>query len=141
MVSVSYEEMGKKGEVGFLLHSFGATVSNIEKMTASLKGTFLFASRQIKYSDPSLNAGGKDFLKIFRYSAKCLMAFQMSMLEVESVDPFMPNLVWGKGKWPSFHLSSYAAMGFALYGAEFPNRVAFPCLFYAALRYADLNPK
>jgi hypothetical protein len=62
----------------------------------------------------------------------------MSQMGIESQDPFVPGLVWGKGKWPSFKLAWYIYLGVNLYGPQFPFKISFPGLYGSAFRYADL---
>jgi hypothetical protein len=63
----------------------------------------------------------------------------MSQMDIEMPDPFMPNLTWGKGKWPSYNLASYVLMGFNIYGSQFPNKIIMRSLYGIAFRYADLT--
>ncbi len=58
---------------------------------------------------------------------------------IESQDPFVPTLVWGKGKWPSFQLAWHVYLGINLYGPQFPFKIGFPSLYGLAFRYADLT--
>ena len=64
---------------------------------------------------------------------------QMSTLDMESQDPFLPSLTWGRGKWPSYALVTFVQLGGALYGNEFPNKIGFPSMYGHALRYAELS--
>jgi hypothetical protein len=63
----------------------------------------------------------------------------MSLVELEAPDPFLPNLIWGKGKWPSFNFAWYIYLGIALYGSQFPYKMEFPSLYALAFHYADLT--
>jgi len=63
----------------------------------------------------------------------------MSQAQLEAPDPFLPGLMWGKGKWPSFQLAWYIYLGIALYGDQFPFKMVFPSLYGLAFRYADLT--
>jgi hypothetical protein len=75
------------------------------------------------------------------YGNVCFMAYKMSEMGFESPDPFAPNLVWGKGKWPSFKLAWHIYLGVNLYGTQFPFKMGFPSLYGSAFRYADLTQK
>ncbi|MFO7963869.1 MAG: DUF362 domain-containing protein [Desulfobacterales bacterium] len=136
---VTYEEMGKKGEWTFLLHAGGEMLAGMAGLLESLRNSFKWTIARMKVSDAAYNVNGSDFMRAFGYGTTCTVAFQMSMAEEESPDPFIPGLTWGKGKWPGFELAKYASIGFALFGREFPGVVSQPSLYYSVLRYADLT--
>jgi hypothetical protein len=59
---------------------------------------------------------------------------------VESIDPFVPGLIWGKGKWPSIQFAEWQHTCNQLYGGRFP--VAFDLmapLYGIAFQYADFK--
>jgi hypothetical protein len=135
---VTYDEFGKKGVTGFMLHYMGSGVTLSGSETFGyLRGSFAMGASMQKYSEASWNRGGDDVLKEYYTGASCMTAFRMSQMEIEAPDPFVPNLTWGKGKWPSYFLVSYLMKGMSLYGPGFPNAIGFPGLYGDAFQYAD----
>ena len=136
---VTYEEFGKKGVLGAYLHLAGDSISELgQEQFGYLRGPFSAAAKILKNGDASWNPQGHALFKEFSYAAACLVAYRMSLTETEASDPFLPNLTWGKGKWPSFNLSWYIYLGIALYGSQFPYKIEFPSLYAFAFHYADL---
>jgi hypothetical protein len=136
---VTFEEFGRKGEHGMLLH-FGAdyiSKTATEKL-GYLKGRFNIFSRIVRNSNPKMNLDGNDFLLEHQYGAVCLTAFFMSMMG-ESPDFFVPKMTWGNGNWPSFALAQFAYLGSTLYGRSFPDKIGPSSLYSCALFYADLT--
>jgi len=137
---VRYDEFGKKGFKDVFLNVVGEAVS---EMTANrlgyLRGQFNGSSRTYRASDKALNVGGHDVMKDFYLAAACSFAFTISRLDVEMPDPFLPGLVFGKGKWPSFQLARYFQAAVMLYGREFPTSIGHPSMYTSAFFYADLT--
>jgi len=137
---VTYEEFGKKGIFGAFMHLGGNNMSEWgREQFGYLRGPFLARAKILKNGDASWNPQGNSLLKEFSYGAACLVAYRMSLMELEAPDPFLPNLNWGKGKWPSFKLAWYTYLGIALYGNQFPYKIGFPSLYALAFHYADLT--
>jgi hypothetical protein len=137
---VTYDNFGKKGYLDFALHSAGDMVSEMGmSLLGYLKGGFIQRSKMIKLSDPSWNPGNHDIFREVAYGAASFTAYKMSEMGLESPDPFAANLIWGKGKWPSFKLARFVYLGVQLYGMQFPFKMGFPSLYGAVFRYADLT--
>jgi len=137
---VSYEEFGKKGVLGPILYLGGATLTEMAtRHLGYLRGSFKAATTILKLIDPLWNPHGLDLYKEYSYGSACAVALRMSELENESPDPFLPGLTWGKGKWPSFELAKFVALGMAIYGEQFPSRIVYPSLYAVVFRYADLT--
>ena len=137
---LTYDEIGKKGICAIQLHMGGDFVSETAKEELGyLKSPFTFASRFYKASDPKMNTHGYDATREYFLATDCNVAFQISQLDMEIPDPFIPGLVCGKGKWPSLKFARFMQTGFMLYGQEFPAAVAAPGLYASALFYADLT--
>jgi len=137
---VTYEEFGKKGIFGLFLHFGGDMVSRLgSEQLGYLKGRFNAFAKMYKSSDPSMNPNGHDVMREWFYGSACRAAFQISQLEIEFPDPFLPGLTCGQGKWPSFQLARFFQMGVILYGQGYPYKVQFPSLYVLALLYADLT--
>jgi hypothetical protein len=137
---VRYGEYGKKGFMDVFLNVVGEAVS---EMTANklgyLRGQFNGSSRTYRASDKAFNVGGHDAMKEFYLAAACSFAFTISRLDVEMPDPFLPGLVFGKGKWPSFQLARYFQAAVMLYGRGFPTSIGHPSMYTHAFFYADLT--
>jgi hypothetical protein len=137
---VTYDEAGRSGMYGTILHMGGAALSRTgTEPLGYLAGPFTSATAILKCTDATWNRGGHRLLREYWYGRACLAAYRMSRMEAESPDPFVPGLVWGKGQWPSFQLAWHVFLGFSLYGPLFPNDLEFPSLYGLAFRYADLT--
>jgi hypothetical protein len=137
---VDYEELGKKGAMGPMMYLAGRTVAEMgTERYGFLRGAFTSRAMMLKLRDPSWNRNGHDLLRESELGATCIGAYMISQLEIEAPDPFIPDLTWGKGKWPSFQLAQHMLTGMALYGPQYPNKIAFPSLYFMALHYADLT--
>jgi len=135
---VTYEEYGKKGISGAYLHLSARVVSRIAAKTSGfLQGQFDQTTSLLKLMDASWNAHGHDLFKEFNYGFVCGVAYQMSQMEKEFPDLFIPGLMWGKGKWPSFELAKHVLFGLSLYGEQYPERIQFPSLYGMAFSHAD----
>lgn len=136
---VTYEEYGKKGVFGVFLHVAGDMISELgSEELGYLKGHFKALSRMYKNSDKQFNTEGHDVMKEFYLATACSAALQISQLEMEVPDPFVPGLTCGKGNWPSFQLANFFQTGVMLFGAGFPYSIASPSLYASLLFYADL---
>ena len=137
---ISYENFGKKGIVGTILHLAGDMISKLgSERFGYLKDRFNVYARMLKNSEGSLNKDGHDVLKEYFYASACSAAFQISQLDMEIPDPFQPGLTCGKGKWPSFQLARFFQMGVILFGQGYPYMIGVPSLYASALLYADLT--
>jgi len=59
---------------------------------------------------------------------------------LESSDPFVPGMVWGKDKWPSIQFAQHWYICTQLYGGDFPNSYDVMMTPYGfAFQYADLK--
>ncbi|MBW1709224.1 MAG: DUF362 domain-containing protein [Deltaproteobacteria bacterium] len=138
--TLTYEEFGKKGIFSVFLNVAGISVSNsVTEPFGFLRFRFDSFAKLYKSTDPQMNPKGYDMMKEFFYGSACRAAYQISLLEMEIPDPFIPGLTCGKGKWPSFQLAQFFQMGMTLYGNEFPTKIAFPSLYGSAFFYADLT--
>jgi Domain of unknown function (DUF362) len=136
---VTFEEFGKKGQHGILLHLGADAISKAAtEELGYLKGRFNMYSMLIKHGNPQMNRNGEDFLMERLYGTVCMTAFYMSMM-AESPDFFMPGMTWGNGKWPSFDLARFVSLASTLYGPGYPNNISPSGLYGVALFYADLT--
>jgi hypothetical protein len=63
----------------------------------------------------------------------------VSEVDMEGQDPFMPHLVFGRGKWPSYQLASFLRTGTLIFGRDYPNSIDAFSLYGVVLRHADLT--
>ena len=135
---VTYEEYGKRGISGAYLYLSARIVSRIaSEESGFLQGKFDQTTSVLKLMDASWNAHGHDLFKEFNYGFICGVAYQMSLMETEFPDLFIPGLTWGKGKWPSFELAKHVLFGLSLFGEQYPERIQFPSLYGMAFSHAD----
>ncbi|MBW2050608.1 MAG: DUF362 domain-containing protein [Deltaproteobacteria bacterium] len=137
---VTFEEKGKKGIYGPGMLMGGINVSMMGGDELELtRVNFAAMASYLRFGYPEWNEEGHDIHRETFYGSVALMAWMMSKLEFESPDSFLPNLTWGKGKWPSFQQALYVRICSAIYGVGFPSEIGFPSLYYIAFRYADLT--
>ena len=117
---IDYDEHGKNGFWSPLLRLGAETMSQTAvHQHGFLRGSFLQAALQLKYSDSHWNTQGHDFLKAIRTISACATALMMSRLDMESQDSLYPGMTWGKGKWPSLQFAIYLSISMTIYGLEF----------------------
>jgi len=136
---LSYDEFGKKGAWGALLHGSGLGLSKLATEELGQLKSGITQIMMLKNSDPSLNEKGDDIFKEMMLGMSILAAFNMSQLDMEMEDPFTPGLTFGKGKWPSMQMAQFFRVGMSIFGAEFPQKIAFPSFYSSALIYADIT--
>jgi hypothetical protein len=135
---IDYEEWGQKGfmypnqRLGALGRYFRAT-----EYYGFLRGDFLLASRQLKYSNKLWNSDGHDFLKEYRMSCVPLLAYQMSQTGEDKETRLHPGADWGNGRWPSWTVVSDITVIRAIYGSKFPDSVTNKSLYGIVFQYAD----
>lgn len=137
---ITYEEQGKKGLISSRINSLGESMSKAgtEKL-GFLRSPFIYQAKMLKNTEASWNPQRHVFNKEYFFGPACLTALRISQMEIEGPDPFVPGLLWGKGKWPSFQLAWYIFLGASLYGAQFPQKIDIMSLYGRAFRYADLT--
>jgi hypothetical protein len=137
---ITYEEFGKKGIWGPPLAMLGRSISTMgTDRFGYLRGPFQASATQLKWSSAEWNPEGHDVTREFFLWAACTLAYQMSQMDTEALDPFLTGLTWGKGKWPSYQLAFSTLLGISLYGSGYPQKIGFPSLYGSAFRYADLT--
>jgi hypothetical protein len=139
--TVTYEEYGKKGLFGSVMILSGLYVSTRAEKDESeaYRAFFATGSTTMACSNPEWNPWGHDFSREKSFGAVAVVAQAMSQWPTEEKDPFVPGLLWGRGKWPSFSLASHIYLHQLLYGIRFPAKVTFPSLYGSAVAYADLT--
>ncbi|MGA3085250.1 MAG: DUF362 domain-containing protein [Thermodesulfobacteriota bacterium] len=139
---VTLWETGKKGLESIMLHQGGYSVYCLgTELLGYLSGGVKTQMKMMKLGDPQNNSRGYDFMKEFSQGTVCMVALRMSQVEMETPDLFVPDLTWGKGKWPSFQMAQFISMGMSLYGQGFPFQPGFPSLYGSTFLYADLTQR
>jgi hypothetical protein len=91
----------------------------------------------MKYGNERWNAQGHYFLKEEVLKQPIALAYNMSQVEEENIDPFFPGTTWGKGKWPSLQYATYLSRARNIFGSRFPSGVSLYSLYGHAFQYAD----
>ncbi len=100
---------------------------------------FATNSTTMSCSNPKWNRWGHDFSRENSFGAVAVVAQAMSQWPTEEKDPFVPGLMWGRGKRPSFSMASNIILHQLLYGVRFPAKVTFPSLYCSAVADADFK--
>ncbi|MFX1499464.1 MAG: DUF362 domain-containing protein [Promethearchaeota archaeon] len=134
---IDYEEKGKLGCSMPLIRLRGIhhTIQGTERY-GFLHGPFESIG-MMKYEKKEWNAYGHDFSKDFEFSFKIALAYNMSQMQNEQLDPFFPTLTWGNGKWPSLQYATYFSILIGIYGPRFPTTISNSSLYGFAFQYAD----
>lgn len=138
---VTYDEFGKNGGAAILfLYGFGDVLSRLSSDEFGyIREMFIMMAAMLKCSDPLWNSQGMNLIKEYSYGFICMAAYQMSLMDFEGEDPFLPGLKWGNGKWPSFEFAKFFYLGMNMYGPQFPIKVDTAGLYGSAFRYADMT--
>ena len=94
-------------------------------------------SNSLRCSNPEWNPEGHTINREQVYGSVCGVAQLMSLSPVEQEDPFVPGLMWGKGKWPSYSLAHDRYLKQLIFGFKYPARVGIACLYGVVCTYAD----
>jgi hypothetical protein len=137
---VTYDESGRNGIFGPILYLAGEALSRTgTEPFGYLSGPFKIGTTLLRCAEATWNRGGHSLMREYFHGRALLAAYRMSQMDAEQPDPFLPGLVWGRGKWPSFDLAWHVYLGFGLYGPQFPDKADFPSMYGLAFRYADLT--
>jgi hypothetical protein len=99
---VDYEEMGRSGmwHTGMYMGACSGAMLARDPVVR-LAMDFSSSATLLRNGRPEWNAEGHDLFGERLYSRACLTAFRMSQSDVELPDPDQPEIVCGKGKWPT----------------------------------------
>lgn len=135
---IDYDEMGKNGFWHPIMRVNGNSwQARGNNPLGFLESAFRTISQSLKFSSPQWNSQGHDFARDWMLVRACWMAFRMSQAPEETKDPFFPDLMWGKGKWPSLQFAQYALAATSIYGLDFPKKATLVSLYGLAFQYAD----
>ena len=136
---IDYDENGKKGVWNpvFSIMSHALDIMMNDDYGA-LKGPFYQnVNFMLKHGNENWNPDGHDFAKEYVLMAIATGAYDMSKFETVQDDPFVPEMKWGKGMWPSWELARWTAFSTMLYGAQEYNQVNSASLYGMVFSYAD----
>jgi hypothetical protein len=136
---IDYDENGKKGVWNpvFSIMSHALNIMMIDDYGA-LKGPFYQnVNFMLKNGNENWNPDGHDFAKEYLLMAIATGAYEMSQFETVQNDPFVPEMKWGKGMWPSWELARWTAFSTMLYGAQDYDQVNIASLYGMVFSYAD----
>ncbi len=136
---VTYEEYGKKGLYGTTMFLGGLRLSlRAEKdESETFRAAYALLSTSLRCSNPRWNLEGHHITREQIYGWVCGVAQLMSFSPVEQEDPYVPGLMWGKGKWPSYSLAYDRYLKQMIFGYRYPDRVGIACLYGAVCAFAD----
>ncbi len=136
---IDYDENGKKGfwTPAFDMLSHGIDL-RITGDYGDFKGGFYqCANYGLRYTRKDWNPQGLDFAYEYMLMWIATTAYDMSKAETVSLDPFVPGMSWGRGKWPGWQLARWKLHTDRIYGADVTARVSLQSLYGAAFQYAD----
>ncbi|MCK9276110.1 MAG: DUF362 domain-containing protein [Syntrophales bacterium] len=136
---VTYEEYGKKGMYGAnnILAGLYMSTRGDGNQSELFRSSYAMLSAITRYSNPEWNSEGHDFTLGLVFGTVGVIAQRMSCAPEEKEDSFVPGLIWGKGKWPSFSLAFDRYMKQVLYGWKYPDKVSLSSLYGNACAFAD----
>ena len=139
--NVTYEEYGKKGlyEPNNILAGLYMSLKGEEDQSERFRAFYAMLSITAGCSNPRWNARGHDFSLGQVFGLVGVVAQLMSQSPREEEDPFVPGLMWGKGKWPGYTLAHNRYMTQILYGWKYPVRIGISSLYGSACAFADYH--
>lgn len=136
---VTYEEYGKKGLFGPTMYLSGNYMSAkaAKDESETFRTLFTILATPLRCSNPDWNPEKHHLSREQYYGSVAVVAMMMSQFPKEMQDLFYPDLLWGKGKWPSFSFASSAYIHQSLYGWKFPSKIGIASMYGNAFCYAD----
>ncbi|MBW1710603.1 MAG: DUF362 domain-containing protein, partial [Deltaproteobacteria bacterium] len=135
---IDFTEKGKIAGYDFLSEIIRTQAVDLS-IAERLRIRFLMGGRQLKPLSVAGDSGQNGFEGMLLANSSVTAAMGMSRAPVENMDPFVPGLAWGKGKWPSLKFVRHMIISKGIYGVEFPARFGAMCPYGYALCYADLK--
>jgi hypothetical protein len=136
---IDYDENGRKGywTPGFRILNHSYYIQVTEKY-GELSGSFnIAANLALKHTNRDWNPQGHDFAQEYALVSIATLAYDMSRSEAVSADPFVPEMTWGRGSWPSWELATYMYVTGTTYGAQSLENISLQSPYGAAFQYAD----
>jgi hypothetical protein len=136
---IDYDEKGRGRNLIFIAHSLRLPAVNVDNLER-LRIRFLLAAVPLRCMNEEWNTLGHYFNKWTLFNSAMTASMEMARSPLESPDPFVPGMVWGKGKWPSIQFAQHWYLCTQIYGNGFPNSFDIMMSLYGfALQYADLK--
>ena len=109
----------------------------LEDFDNAMKGEFFEKSSLVKLSNTNWNKVGHDYLKEGWMGGKLSTAFLLAQSDKVTHDLYIPDMVYGKGNWPSWYTVEYVHMTNVLYGDQKMMNIQLTSLYGMAFQYAD----
>jgi hypothetical protein len=136
---IDYDEKGKERNLIFIAHSLRLPAVNVDDLER-LRIRFLLAAVPLRCMSKEWNTGGYHFNNWTLFNSAVTASVELAQAPLESPDPFVPGMVWGKGKWPSIQFAQHWYICTQIYGNEFPNSFDVTMSPYGfAFQYADMK--
>ena len=136
---IDYDEKGKGRNLSFIAHSLRLPAVNVNNLER-LRLKFLLAAVPLRCMNKAWNTTGYHFNLWNLFNSAVTAGVAMARAPLESADPFVPGMVWGKGKWPSIQFAQHWYVCTQLYGDGFPDSFDVMTSPYGlAFQYADLK--
>lgn len=135
---IDYDEMGRKGfwmTTPYL--SVRGTDLGLGEKYGPLKGNFYGNANRMKAVNKNWNPQGHDFAEEFLLEFIGEVAFALSQSEEPIADLFIPGMIFGQGRWPSWQTATYIFFTRCIYGSNSPNSLSPQTLYGLAFQYAD----
>jgi hypothetical protein len=135
---IDYDEMGRKGfwNVVPYLAVHGADLG-LEGEYGQLQGNFNANANRIKVINKNWNPQGHDFAAEYLLEFIGEVAFALSQSPELRADHFVPKMIFGQGRWPSWQTATYIVFTSAIYGSNSPSSLSLQSLYGLAFQYAD----
>ena len=137
---IDYDENGTKGfwTTGFGLLSQALEIQVNDEEFGLLRGNFYrTANYMLKNTHRDWNVGGHDFAHEYMLMWIATLAYDMSKAEIISPDPFVQEMNWGKGMWPSWQYAEWKEITGLIFASESPDTIALDSLYGWVFQYAD----
>ncbi|HEY50467.1 MAG TPA: DUF362 domain-containing protein [Dehalococcoidia bacterium] len=136
---IDYDEKGSGRNLIFIAHNLRLPAVNVDN-SERLRIRFLLAAVPLQCMNREWNTKGYHFNSWTLFNSAVTASVEMARASLESSDPFVSGMVWGKGKWPSIQFAQHWHICTQIYGSEFPNSFDVMVSPYGlAFQYADLQ--
>jgi hypothetical protein len=139
--AVTYEENGKKGIYGPALFLGGLyqSMKGMKEGGDMFRSYYALMANPLRGITPEWNPDQHDFNREFSWGAVAVVAQMMSLMEADIPDRHIPDLIWGKGRWPSFAQAKETYLHQIIYGWKFPKHIGIFSLYGSAFAFADYH--
>jgi hypothetical protein len=136
---IDYDEKGSGRNFLFIEHSLRLPAVNVDDLER-LRLKFLLAAVPLRRENNEWNTTGHHFNSWNMFNLTVTTGLELARAPLESPDPFVLGMVWGKSKWPSIQFAHYWYICTQIYGNDFPNSFdVLMSLYGLAFQYADLK--